>query len=86
MIEEQFEAKVQVHGKLGIHARVAAQIAQEAQKYTSKVTISNNQREADAKSILDILGLAAGQGSTLELNAFGDDSEQVITRLKELFL
>lgn len=81
MDKTMFSARIMVHGKLGVHARVAAKLAQEAQKYASDVTIRHNDREADAKSVLDILFLAAGQGSTIELTAFGKDSEDVVTSL-----
>ena len=86
MLEDHFNTKVIVEGKLGVHARVAAQIAREAQKYTCTVTIRHNQREADAKSILDILCLAAGQGSTLEFDAMGMDSEKVIKSLTQMLV
>jgi len=39
----------------------------------------------DAKSILDILTLAAGPGNVLELRATGDDAEEALKRLEELF-
>mgnify|MGYP006280143633 FL=1 len=86
MLEDHFNAKVIVEGKLGVHARVAAQIAREAQKYACKVTIRHNHKEADAKSILDILCLAAGQGSTLEFDAMGIDSDKVIKNLTQIFV
>lgn len=86
MQDDYFNAKVIVERKLGIHARVAAQIAREAQKYSCTVTIRHNQREADAKSILDILCLAAGQGSTLEFDAMGIGSEKVIKSLTQILV
>mgnify|MGYP002395425674 CR=1 FL=1 len=73
--------QVKVNSKLGVHARVAAKLVKEAQKHTAEVTIRHKDREADAKSILDILFLAAGNGSTLELSATGIDSEKVVNQL-----
>jgi phosphocarrier protein len=79
--ENHFRTRVKVPGKLGVHGRVAGRLVQEAQKYASRVTIRHANREADAKSILDILLLAAGQGCTLELSAIGSDAETAVQRL-----
>ena len=79
--EDRFETRIQVPGKWGLHGRVAGRLVQEAQKCSAAVTIRHDNREADAKSILDILLLAAGQGSTIELRATGSDAESAVRRL-----
>lgn len=76
---------VVVANKLGLHARPAGILAQEAQSFKASVTIIHDGQEVDAKSILDILTLAAGPGSTLELRADGDDAESAVERLERLF-
>jgi phosphocarrier protein len=81
MAENQCCTRIKVPGKLGVHGRVAGRLVQEAQKCAATVTIRHADREADAKSILDILMLAAGQGSTIELNAVGSDAETALQRL-----
>lgn len=69
----------------GLHARPAARLAQAAQRFASEVTIVMGQQHVDAKSILDILTLAAGQGTNLELRASGDDAAMALDHLAEMF-
>jgi phosphocarrier protein len=42
--------------------------------------------EADAKSVLDILSLAAGRGKSITLHADGQDAEKAIDHLERFFL
>ncbi|CCO22784.1 HPr family phosphocarrier protein [Maridesulfovibrio hydrothermalis] len=76
---------VVVANQLGLHARPAARLAQEAQNFEAAITIVSESQEVDAKSILDILTLAAAQGSALELRAEGADAAPALDCLEELF-
>ncbi|WP_027720431.1 HPr family phosphocarrier protein [Maridesulfovibrio zosterae] len=76
---------VVVANQLGLHARPAARLAQEAQSFEAEITVVCDEQEVDAKSILDILTLAAAQGSTLELRADGSDAVAALDCLEELF-
>jgi len=69
----------------GLHARPAAKLAQTAQRFASAVTIAYGAQEVDAKSILDILTLAAGHGANLELRAVGPDAGSALDELAALF-
>lgn len=77
--------QVMVANEHGLHARPAGVLAQKAMVYQSDITIASEDQEVDAKSILDILTLAAGQGSPLELRASGADAEVALRDLSELF-
>jgi phosphocarrier protein len=77
--------QVLVLNELGLHARPAAKLAQEAQKFSSDIKLVSKDQEVDAKSILDILTLSAGKGSGLTIKAEGDDAEQAVVRLSRLF-
>ena len=72
---------------LGLHARAAAQVVREAAKYSSRITISREDRgvHADARSILDILYLAAGLGKEVLIHADGDDAEAALSSISDLF-
>jgi phosphocarrier protein len=83
--KEHFSTEVKVLNELGLHARPAAKLAQEAQKFAAMIKVSFGDREVDAKSILDILTLAAPCGSTLTLWAKGEDASEAITHLSQLF-
>ena len=69
----------------GLHARPAAKLAQTAQKFDAAITIASGTQEVDAKSILDILTLAAGHGTNLELRAKGEDAKCALDALADMF-
>lgn len=74
-----------VMNEQGLHARPAAKLAQTALRFTSDVSITMGTQTVDAKSILDILTLAAGNGANLELRAQGDDAREALDALADLF-
>ncbi|WP_081697027.1 HPr family phosphocarrier protein [Megalodesulfovibrio gigas] len=76
---------VHVLNELGLHARPAAVLAQEAQKFRAEIQLRTEDQEVDAKSILDILSLAASRGSELELHATGADAREAVDRLSHCF-
>ena len=78
MIKENIEIK----NKLGIHARPAAMLAQEAGKYKSQVLISKSGMEINAKSIMGLMMLAAEQGSTITLQITGADEQEALAAIK----
>lgn len=77
--------QVMVANQMGLHARPAGALAKEAQRFDADIFIIQDDQEVDAKSILDILTLAASQGTALELRAAGDDAEAALNALEELF-
>lgn len=79
------EMIIQVTNSLGLHARPAGKISQEAQRYAAAITIYSRDAEADAKSILDVLTLAAPQGTELTLRAHGPDAALALEGLSRLF-
>lgn len=76
---------VVVNNQLGLHARPAARLAQEAQKFTCDLHLVCEEQSVDAKSILDILTLAAACGAKMELQARGEDAADALNHLEELF-
>lgn len=74
-----------VRDELGLHARPAAKLAQAAQQYQSRITLEHEDMIADAKSILDILSLAAGRGASLTLRCTGEDARKAAENLEALF-
>ncbi len=78
--------QVFIRNELGLHARPAAQIAQEAAKFSAQIKLIVGEMEADAKSVLDILSLAAARGKSLTLQAQGQDAEKAVGHLERFFL
>jgi phosphocarrier protein len=79
------EKTLVIRDKLGLHARPAARLAQAAQQFQSEITLANGDRMVNAKSILDILSLAAGHGTPLILRCTGDDARLAAEKLEEEF-
>lgn len=78
-----FAAIVLVQNELGLHARPAARIAQEAQKFRCELRLVVEDQEVDAKSILDILSLAAVRGTEITLKGWGDDARQALEHMAD---
>jgi phosphocarrier protein HPr len=81
------EAEIKIINPLGLHARAAAQLVRLAGKFASKIIVKrcDNNLYADAKSILNILTLAASKGTILKLEVDGKDEEQAFEEIKTLF-
>jgi phosphocarrier protein len=73
-----------INNKLGLHARPSAQITQTAAKFQSEVWIAKNGRRVNAKSIMGVLMLAAGQGSIVTVDADGPDEAEAVEALGAL--
>jgi len=75
---------VAIVNKLGLHARAAAKLTHLAGNYQSEIWISRSGRRVNAKSIMGVMMLAAGQGTSVLLEAEGADAEQAIGALTSL--
>jgi len=77
-------AEVTVVNKLGIHARPSARITQIASGFTAEVWMTRKGRRINAKSIMGVMMLAAGKGSTLLIETDGPDEDEALAALVEL--
>ncbi len=68
----------------GIHLRPAVRFVEAAQRYAATIRVRCNGAEANGKSIMDLLCLAASFGATVELEARGPDAEEAVMALAEL--
>lgn len=71
-----------IKAPVGMHARHAGLLVQEAKKYASKVTFSLGERSADAKRILGLMALGVKQGDVVKLDVEGDDEDAAALKLK----
>ena len=69
--------------ELGIHARPAGLLVKEATKFQSDIKIKKGEKEADAKRIFGIMGLAAKKGDEIVLTADGADEADAIAAIEE---
>jgi len=72
VIQEQLT----IINKLGLHARAAAKLVGIAGQFESRIVLVKDGREADAKSIMSVMMLAASQGTELNVRIEGDDASE----------
>ena len=77
-------AEVEIINKLGLHARASAKLTQTAGQYSSEVWISRNGRRVNAKSIMGVMMLAAGKGSTVVIETEGSDADAALAAVQKL--
>jgi phosphotransferase system HPr (HPr) family protein len=77
------ETVVVLPADVALHARPAAQFVRAAVGFASDITVAVNGREANAKSLLDVLALGAEPGTELRLTASGDDAPLALDALRD---
>ena len=75
---------ITIINKLGLHARASAKLTQLASKFDSQIKMSRNSRQVDAKSIMGVMMLAAGIGSTVSIETDGPDEQEAMDALLAL--
>ena len=70
--------------KLGLHARAASKLAQLCQQFSAKITLTLEDKEADASSIMAIMLLAGGQGKIVKVTAQGADASAALNAIGQL--
>ena len=77
--------KVTIVNKLGIHARAAAKFIQLSKSFSCSVEIGPSDEElVNGKSIMNVMTLAASQGTELILKTEGDEAELAYEQLVQL--
>jgi phosphotransferase system HPr (HPr) family protein len=72
------EKEFLVTNQLGLHFRAAAMLVRTLGDFGCEITITNGETIADARSVLDLMTLAASRGTSLRVTAVGDDAEQAV--------
>ena len=75
---------VEVVNERGLHARASAKFVKTAAAFDAEVRVSRDGTSVDAQSIMGLMMLAAGPGSTLEISAAGPDAETALDALCRL--
>jgi phosphocarrier protein HPr len=78
------ERSIEIKNKLGLHARAAAKFVHMASRFKAEVKVRKGEEEVDGKSILGILLLAAGRGSTILVKADGEDERDALDAIEKL--
>ena len=69
---------------IGLHARPAAQFVQTAKRMQSDIRLKHGEKQANAKSIMQVLSLGVKQFGELEITAEGPDEKEAIQTLTTL--
>ena len=77
--------QLRVVNREGIHARPAALIVELANRFDSEVWLIKGAQRVDAKSIMELMTLAAEQGSVLVLEARGPEAQAAADALEKIF-
>ena len=75
---------ITIVNKLGLHARAAAKLVTLASEFECDIQLARAGRQVNAKSIMGVMMLAAGKGTSLELIATGTDEVDAVDRLEKL--
>jgi phosphotransferase system HPr (HPr) family protein len=86
MSEPALKRTVTVANQAGLHARAAVMVVTEARKFKARVTITKGTEEVDATDVLQMMTLGAAQGEELTLQGSGDDAQQAVDAVEQLFL
>lgn len=73
-----------IKNKLGLHARAANMVVQTASNFACSITVIKDGIEANAKSIMGLLLLAAGKGSKIVVRAEGKDAKEALKEIGKL--
>ncbi|MCL4221130.1 MAG: HPr family phosphocarrier protein [Phycisphaerales bacterium] len=76
--------RVTIANRLGLHARPATEFVDVASGFVSEVTVTKGDESVSGKSIMEMMMLAATQGTVLEIVAEGDDADQCVKALSDL--
>ena len=75
----------QITDAVGIHARPAGLLVQEAKKYSSKIMLQVNGKSAEATKLMAIMSLGVKQGHTVEVTVEGADEDEACRGMEEFF-
>ncbi len=78
------KTNVTISNKLGLHARASAKLTKLAGSFPCEVWMSRGERRVNAKSIMGVMMLAAGLGSTVELETDGQREQEAMDALLAL--
>jgi phosphocarrier protein HPr len=72
---------VTIVNPLGLHARAAARFVHAASGFDAKIRVARGEREMDGKSIMGLLLLSAGRGTSITISATGTDEQEALAVL-----
>jgi phosphocarrier protein len=84
-VTQRIEKTFTIVNSLGLHARPAAMVVQTANRFRSEVQFEKDGLQINAKSIMGVLTLAAGRGSTVLVSCEGPDAAEAMAAIARVF-
>jgi len=81
---DQCSAKLTITNAQGLHARPAMDFAQSAMGFASEVRVCTDSEQADGKSVMELMLLAAIKGTEIEVVCTGNDAKEALGHLASL--
>jgi len=78
------EREVIIRNRTGLHARPAALIVQKANEFRSDIFLQRDEDRVNAKSIMGVMMLAAGEGTRIKIIAMGEDENEAVAEISRL--
>ena len=75
---------ITISNKLGLHARASAKLTKMAGSFPCEVWIAKGERRVNAKSIRGVMRLAAGLGSSVEIETIGERDQEAMQAISSL--
>jgi len=76
--------QLEIINPLGLHARAAAKLVQLSSGFASQITLTKGDKQANAKSIMNVMMLAASRGSYVKLEVEGEDEDEALAAVVAL--
>jgi phosphocarrier protein HPr len=76
--------QLEITNRLGLHARAAALLVQTVAQFDAEITVTKDDQTVNGKSILGLMMLAAGPGSSIEVAAQGPDAQAAVDAIAAL--
>ncbi|MEU4742308.1 dihydroxyacetone kinase phosphoryl donor subunit DhaM [Actinosynnema sp. NPDC023658] len=83
-VGDAVRTEVELTNSVGLHARPAAMVVRALDSLAASVVVRFGEEEADAKSVLALMGLGAPGGARIEVVATGADAAEAVRRVEEL--
>jgi phosphocarrier protein HPr len=77
-------ATLEIRNKLGLHARAAVLLVQEANRFQAEVTVAKDGQVVNGRSIMGIMMLAAEQGSSIDVEVTGPQASEALAAIIDL--
>ena len=71
--------------EVGIHARPAGLLVKEAKKYDSVIKVTKDDKSAEAKKLMALMGLGVKKGDTVTVSVEGGDEDTVAAKMEKFF-